>query len=110
MHHSKGIKLHEEQNKTKSWRCCKISPASWPSRVLLPMKDWFTMCLGRRESTASKAGRLEKEIYADEEEDEPLLEEEIEKPTTAKPFPRYAAAAFLRTGTSRAIREANRIL
>lgn len=93
------IPITSTNEKLQPWRPCDTATVhSW-------LMQWLTMCLGQRRTSTTRAitandtdGPKEDENWA------PLLEEK--RPS----LPSHAATSFLKTGTSRIIREANNIL
>ncbi|KAH6609379.1 hypothetical protein Trco_002725 [Trichoderma cornu-damae] len=121
---SKGIRLGSQSDPIPPplFYAPKPSSASWRSGVIQSIKKWLAMCCGSRTShkTSDAAVRRPEEGRSKLEEDcEPLMkgggmpdmEMEMEKREVPRmTFPRHAAASFLKTGTSRAMREANYVL
>jgi hypothetical protein len=85
--HKAGLKRAPSKSKSRV--------GAWPRGAMRSLRRWFTMCLGERDAgTAS----------VKDEHRSPLL--------TKAPIytPRHAAASFLRTATSRKMRNDNRCL
>ncbi|KAL7791301.1 hypothetical protein V8C37DRAFT_158921 [Trichoderma ceciliae] len=116
---SKGTRLSSQSEKIPPPLFYTPKPStSWRSDVIQSIRRWLTMCCVSRTSrkTSDAAVRILEEGKNRPEEDcEPLIEgggmsdmEKREAPRVT--FPRHAAASFLKTGTSRAMREANCVL
>ncbi|KAL6876529.1 hypothetical protein J3F83DRAFT_759052 [Trichoderma novae-zelandiae] len=119
---SKGFRIssHSETLPPPLFYTAKPS-TPWHADVLQSIKLLFTMCCGNRIAckTSDAAVRILEEGKSKREEDcEPLIgggvEESVEdgekREALRVTFPRHAAASFLKTGTSRGMREANWVL
>ncbi|KAM0255123.1 hypothetical protein ACHAQJ_006127 [Trichoderma viride] len=116
---SKGIRISSQSEKQPPPLFYTPRPSpSWRSDVIMTIKRWLTMCCSSRTTykTSDAAVRIVEEGRNKLEEDcEPLIEgggmSDKEKWETLRlTFPRHAAASFLKTGTSRGMREANYVL
>jgi hypothetical protein len=115
---SKGIRISSQSEKLPPpLFYTPRQPTSWRSDVIQSIKRWLTMCCGSRTShkTSDAAVRIIEEGRNKLEEDcEPLIEGGMpdgkKRETLGVTFPRHAAASFLKTGTSRVMREANCVL
>lgn len=91
---SKGIRLHDEDEKANSRGKCLSAVAAFPGLIVASMGQFFAACCSCTRPTHDEA----------EDDCETLLDGKI------IPFPRHAASSFLRTGTPRRMREANHVL
>jgi hypothetical protein len=93
---SKGIKLQDHDEKTSRARKCLDDIAAIPASFFTSIGKLFTACCSCTRHT----------------DDDDEVEDDCQTLLEGRPiqFPRHAASSFLRTGTSRQIREANVIL
>lgn len=79
---------------------------SWSTALIESLSSWFTMCMGERNSSYSeKKSNSTRTSGARTTADEPLLHA-----ASMPRMPQHAASSFLKTGTSRGMREANAVL
>ncbi|PTB68813.1 hypothetical protein BBK36DRAFT_1113342 [Trichoderma citrinoviride] len=124
MFHSKGFRISSQPSPLPPpLFYTPKPPSSWHSDVLQSIRRLFiTMCCGGSRTaykTSDAAVRILEEGKNKIEEDcEPLIEggvgeerkEQKKLEVLRVTFPRHAAASFLKTGTSRGMREANWVL
>ncbi|PTB40697.1 uncharacterized protein TrAFT101_005863 [Trichoderma asperellum] len=119
MPHSKGIQVTSEPEKFPPLPFyTHRPPTTWRSDMMQSIKRWLTMCCSSRaahKTSDAAVWKLEEGSDKIDEDCEPLIEGESLSNTTgwetAKvTFPKHAAASFMMTGTSKAMREANYVL
>lgn len=99
--------LHVENSEKIQWQQDQLQ--SWSAFFSQSLSSLFTTCLGAR-----KAARTQPTSHISEPTftEEPKTQEGREPLLDGKPLrmPCHAASSFLKTGTSRLIREANEVI
>lgn len=83
---------------------------TWSTYLVQSLGPWFTLCLGYRGTSDYNE---ESSLIANAAETTPRMAAEAEfqqAPIQMPRMPQHAASSFLKTGTSRGMREANDVL
>ncbi|UNI23213.1 hypothetical protein JDV02_009045 [Purpureocillium takamizusanense] len=122
---SRGIRLGDgdvdDDEKTHNSRNCCQQIIHLPCRMVQSVAGWFLTCWRHQESrrnshisnssSSSSGGGASRRRRGPVDDCRPLLGGGRERGTPTTPrFPTHAAASFLKTGTSRKMRDANSIL
>lgn len=99
--------LHADSSEKVQWQQEQLQ--SWSAFLSQSLSSWFTTCIGVRKAARTQPASTDSERTFTEE---PKIQESWEPLLDGKPLrmPCHAASSFLRTGTSRLIREANEVI